>query len=547
MDCLMIYGPFDLSDATLAYMSFRYWIQTQCYEDYFQWGWSGDGSYFAGDADCGDYASSWKSGYLDLAPVMGDRTVWVGFHFLSNGIYDYPYMKGVFVDDIVIKKYRACTIGYAVGNGIGVINNTQNHIDTYCSGSGYGLIDVTRRASTDPHGHDGEMPDTSSIQTFKYLLSPTTPLGDLGNNWNDTFQAAAVDAHVYAGLTYDYMNDTLEGLGRNSFDSLGKSMLTTVDDPTFTNDAGFNTTTDRVHVYQAGSARRSYAGALDLIAHEWGHGILKYTSQLTLRRESGALKESFGDMLGVAVAHANGDQDWIVGESTYIDGRILRDMAEPNLSNPHQPDTYGGTFWVNPDCPNPHDTNDFCGVHTNMGVPNKMFYLLANGGTHNGVTVTGIEIDNAMKIMYEANKKRYWKDSIDFVHAASGSIRAAFDLNYYSPWPQQTSYAWTAVNVCTVMPGDLDTTNSITTLDVVFLVNYIFDKDRPPCLGSDPGNCWTPAPFCRGDANGDSSVTIGDIIYLINYVYDKDRLPCLGTDPISCWLPFPSNVCCKLP
>ena len=38
-------------------------------------------------------------------------------------------------------------------------------------------------------------------------------------------------------------------------------------------------------------------------------------------------------------------------------------------------------------------TSDNGGVHTNSGIINKQAYLLANGGTHSGVTVTGIGKD----------------------------------------------------------------------------------------------------------------------------------------------------------
>lgn len=35
-------------------------------------------------------------------------------------------------------------------------------------------------------------------------------------------------------------------------------------------------------------------------------------------------------------------------------------------------------------------SSDNGGVHTNSGIINKQAYLLANGGTHYGVTVNGI-------------------------------------------------------------------------------------------------------------------------------------------------------------
>ena len=98
--------------------------------------------------------------------------------------------------------------------------------------------------------------------------------------------------------------------------------------------------------------------------------------------------------------------------------------------------------------------------------------------------------------------------------------------------------------LCTAIPGDVNGSSAITIGDIVHLVNYIFDKDRLPCLGSDPGNCWTPDPFCRGDVNQSTTITIGDIIHLVNYTFDKDRLPCLGASPGNCWTPESSGACC---
>ncbi len=98
--------------------------------------------------------------------------------------------------------------------------------------------------------------------------------------------------------------------------------------------------------------------------------------------------------------------------------------------------------------------------------------------------------------------------------------------------------------LCSAVPGDANGTGSITLGDIIQVVNYIFDKDKLPCLGIDPGNCWTPVPFCRGDANNNGSITLGDIIHLVNYVFDKDKLPCLGIDPGNCWTPEPNGACC---
>jgi hypothetical protein len=99
---------------------------------------------------------------------------------------------------------------------------------------------------------------------------------------------------------------------------------------------------------------------------------------------------------------------------------------------------------------------------------------------------------------------------------------------------------------CLAIPGDANASSDITLGDVIHLVNHIFDKDNPPCIGIDPGNCWTFEPICRGDVNSTESITLGDVIHLVNYIFDKDNPPCLGTDPGNCWT-FESYGPCCLP
>jgi len=115
-----------------------------------------------------------------------------------------------------------------------------------------------------------------------------------------------------------------------------------------------------------------------------------------------------------------------------------------------------------------------------------------------------------------------------------------------SSWDAASGIDYTAIKYspCAAIPGDVNASGQITLGDIIHLVNYIFDKDRPPCLGTDPGNCWIPLPLCRGDINASGNINLGDIIHLVNFIFDKDRYPCLGLDPGNCWTPPPNGACC---
>jgi len=99
----MIYGPFDLSDASNAGTEFGMWHNIETDYDWAFFGASDDGSnfggwYFDGYNDC----TLWSSYYADR---VGDSSVWVAWAFYSDQIVTY---EGPWVDDIVIWKEIDC-------------------------------------------------------------------------------------------------------------------------------------------------------------------------------------------------------------------------------------------------------------------------------------------------------------------------------------------------------------------------------------------------------------------------------------------------------
>ncbi|CAC9459549.1 neutral protease [Bathymodiolus heckerae thiotrophic gill symbiont] len=193
-------------------------------------------------------------------------------------------------------------------------------------------------------------------------------------------------------------------------------------------------------------------------------------------QESGAINEAFSNWLGIAVEqhYSTGEKSWLIGfadkpfrsmenpsikSRTYrghedykilIDGQVHTPTAGDSIP---YPDTYKGNNWItvdNTNCPTPnYCANDYCGVHINSSVANKMFYLLSVGGIHNGITVTGIGTNNAMKIALDANRNR-WTTSTGFHNAKAGMIAASTkfgNTNTGTNMQQQVRLAWEAVNV----------------------------------------------------------------------------------------------------
>jgi len=442
--------------------------------------------------------------------------------FTTPGIHRIELKHDYYITEMEIDEFNNscfydvnvafCPSSDQVGTGTSVLGNPQGHIDTWCSGSNYQLIDLTREANNNPHGHNGRMRDFTGIITF--LDTNLNVFTDLDTIWDAQIQASGVDAQVYAGLTYDYLANPFY-LNRNGFDDSGKTMRSYTDDP-FTTDpkvgAGYDPNIQIVRYTPQNSLHLSFAGAIDQVGHEWGHGVTDFASKLGSSKEPGALNESFSDMLGVTIGFATGrDPDWQTGEHVVIGEPAISDLSEPN--NTYKPNTFKGQYWQTiSGCTTPDTTNDYCGVHYNSGVPNKMFYLFAAPGQHihNKDTVNGIGIDNAMKVMLRANRV-YWDSLTNFLQARIRSIQAAKDLNPVDTLPLRK--AWDAVRVCP--KGDVNQDGVLTATDVVLLMNLAY-------LGIFQG-----VNYCASDLDCDGIYISADVVRELNWVFLGILNPCI--------------------
>ena len=124
---------------------------------------------------------------------------------------------------------------------------------------------------------------------------------------------------------------------------------------------------------------------LDVIGHEFGHGVVNTSGNLEYLFESGALNESFADIFG----HFVDPSDWLIGEDT--PGGPLRDMSDPPAYG--HPDRYLNYLFL-------PSSNDAGGVHTNSGIHNKAAYLLTDGGIFDGRQVVGIGGSKSERLLY---------------------------------------------------------------------------------------------------------------------------------------------------
>ncbi|MCB9684396.1 MAG: M4 family metallopeptidase [Alphaproteobacteria bacterium] len=187
--------------------------------------------------------------------------------------------------------------------------------------------------------------------------------------------------------------------------------------------------------------------SLDVVAHEFTHGVTEHTANLTYANESGALNESMSDVFGAA-AEAFGEgavsaDTWWIGEDCYTPGtandalRYMEDPTADGASRDHYDHRYTGTA-------------DNGGVHYNSGIGNLAFYPVSEGGNHptyGGVPITGLGIDVAEQIWYRG-LTTYATASTDFQGMRVATLLAAEDLyGTDSTEEQVVDAAWALVGV----------------------------------------------------------------------------------------------------
>ena len=188
------------------------------------------------------------------------------------------------------------------------------------------------------------------IQTLNLMNNnwpgASTDFVDDDNNWTDAEhnnQAqdhAALDAHWGSEVVLDYWRTVHN---RNSIDGNGLRIRNNVHYKLFEDNAGW-ISGDNVMVYGDGYVFDPLT-SLDVCAHEFGHGIDQFESNLSYQSESGAIDEGLADIWGAVIEYwaAPEKNHWLIGEELGGPG-ALRSMSNPNSTL--QPDTYGGSILV---------------------------------------------------------------------------------------------------------------------------------------------------------------------------------------------------------
>jgi Zn-dependent metalloprotease len=228
--------------------------------------------------------------------------------------------------------------------------------------------------------------DAATNRTF------TGPDDVWGNGNATSRETGCVDA-LFGAQTEARMLSTW--LGRNGMDGAGGAW------PIRVGLNAVNAFYDGTQVQIGRNQANQWIGALDVIAHEMGHGVDDRTPGGISR---GGTQEFIADTFGAATEWfanepANFDgPDFTVGERINLVGRgPIRNMSNPSLIG--HPNCYSAAI------PGTE-------VHAAAGPGNHWFYLVASGTnptngqpvspTCNNTRVTGLGVQTAMRILYNA-------------------------------------------------------------------------------------------------------------------------------------------------
>ena len=365
----------------------------------------------------------------------------------------------------VLLQYNDLKRQAAIGTGTGVLGDTKK-MSTLLQSGRYVADDAMRPPVLVTYDMQGNLRRTENYLDGLYQPTASDLANDSDNAWTD---GANVDAHAYLGYTYDYY---FKRFGRKGLDDRDAPIYA-ITHPVRRSDLG-SLSDDDVEDYMlnafwcggCGPAGRGvmvfgeglpagvslgsqtvdfFSGALDIVAHELTHGLTEFSSDLIYQNESGALNESFSDVIATGAEYFYENvgprpPDYLIGEDVIRPGGI-RSMSNPGAFG--DPDHYSRRYTGD---------DDGGGVHINSGIPNHAFYLAIEGGTNrtSGLAVAGVGGANREQI-----EKAFYRafafmltSNATFSSARAATIQAARELSGANSAAERAiTQAWSAVGV----------------------------------------------------------------------------------------------------
>lgn len=293
-------------------------------------------------------------------------------------------------------------------------------------------------------------------------------------------------ANADADLAWDSLNRVLgfflHHFRRRALDDTGGHIKVLVHEPTAAGDAVYLNRCEELR-FDDGQP------TLDVLAHEYSHGVIRWTADLEPHDQPGALAESYADVLAALVD----DDDWTIGEDT--PGGVKRSLANP--AERGQPDHMFGRYdtltqgvQMPPAEPWRDRDNDWGDVHFNSGIMNRAAYAMAEGGFWHFIAVSGIGRPKVRQLYYDVVAKRLFRLA-RFADAKDATVAQARE------YVAAERYGFTTADVCGI-------------LNAYAAVGLAFEDSN--CDGFED----VPAP----DTDGDSRIDLDDNC---EFVFNPDQ------------------------
>lgn len=391
-----------------------------------------------------------------------------------------------YINEFYPEKHGNIVLAYEIVQSVNVWNKPIKKVHYLNAMTGQPIITISKIALHKAKGkgdsnYYGQVTfDHDSIAPNEFILQDLTRgdgifVNNLKTNENytnekpdwkftDPNDKAAIDVIYGAQHFYDLLKNKYNF---NSLDNKGFPLVANVNNFLYSN-AFWN---GQSTTYGGGDCNnyKSFT-TLDVVGHEFAHGLTEFNSGLIYLGESGAINESISDIFGKALEFYTqpAQFSWLLGNRIPRSGNDpFRSMSNPNSLN--QPKYYNGEYWTL----NPY------AVHTNSGVMNYWFYLMVNGGTGKTeknvpYSVKAIGMDKALELVFLLNTA-YLTENSDYILAYEYSKLIAEDLYGINSDEYNTVVnAWQAVGLPEVPQVNQD-------LTITFATDGNYDLNPPSC------------------------------------------------------------------
>ncbi|MCG5495833.1 M4 family metallopeptidase [Ectothiorhodospira variabilis] len=306
----------------------------------------------------------------------------------------------------------------SIGSGIGVLG-VEKPLDLLSVNSNtHLLLDATKPMYSKGQVIlvlDGKGEYTSPSMSFSYITS-----NERFSGWLPTGVSTARNL----SLTYDYF---YEVHGFSSVDGEGDKHVLA-----FVNISPRNNAFWHPGMFVMGFGDdQPFSGSLDVVAHEYMHGVTSHTANLRYFKESGALNEAFSDIFGeMAERYAYGRNDWYMGSALRQPFRRLDNPGSMSRSLPahciqaypaHYDDFCDMCLGVSDQVCAQDSRLNLGGVHVNSTIVSHAFYLLAEG------MPGAIGAASAERIFFRSIRHHLTEQS-RFIDMRAAAIRSAEEL-----------------------------------------------------------------------------------------------------------------------